>query len=209
MISLDLLLLFDTTLYCRSLSDDGSSLHASVSGALAADSAPLPDPETPSSPLSRSSAPAPTPETPPEAHSVLTSIESSDSDTDQESEYSKLQSQNINIMKEKLIELNMQEAVNESKVPKRSRKRKLPAPAATRKSSRLAAASRAEDRQMSPSGGGETSDQSAQAPAGPPTAEQPRAEQPTAGPPTARKPPAGGGLAMLGGYGSSSDDSDS
>ena len=180
-----------------------------MTGTLAADSAPLPDLETPSSPLSRSSAPAPTPETPPEVHSVLTSIESSDSDTDHESEYSKLQSQNINIMKEKLIELNMQEAVNESKVPKRSRKRKLPAPAATRKSSRLAAASRAEDRQMSPSGGGETSDQSAQAPAGPPTAEQPRAEQPTAGPPTARKPPAGGGLAMLGGYGSSSDDSDS
>ena len=208
MISLDLLLLFDTTLYCRSLSDDGSSLHASVSGALAADSAPLPDPETPSSPLSRSSAPAPTPETPPEAHSVLTSIESSDSDTDQESEYSKLQSQNINIMKEKLIELNMQEAVNESKVPKRSRKRKLPAPAATRKSSRLAAASRAEDRQMSPSGGGETSDQSAQAQAGPPPAGPPRAEQTPAGPPTARKPPASS-LAMLGGYGSSSDDSDS
>ena len=53
---------------------------------------------------------------------------------------------------------------------------------------------------MSPSGGGETSDQSVQAPAGPPTA-----EQPPAGP-----PPAGGSLAMamLGGYGSSSDDSD-
>ena len=166
-----------------------------MSGTLAADSAPLPDPETPSSPLSSSSAPAPTPETPPEAHSVLTSIESSDSDTEQESEYLKLQSQNINKMKEKLIELNIQKAVNEAKVPKESRKRKLPLPAATRKSSRLAAASMAADRQMSPSGGGETGDQSS----------QPPAEQPPAGPPPAGPPPAVGSLAMLGGYGSSSD----
>ena len=98
--------------------------------------------------------------------------------------------QNMNETKEKLIELNIQKAVNEAKVPKESRKRKLPLPAATRKSSRLAAASRAEDREMSPSGGGETGDQSS----------QPPAEQPPAGP-----PPAVGSLAMLGGYGSSSD----
>ena len=84
--------------------------------------------------------------------------------------------QNMNEMKEKLIELNIQKAVNEAK-DLQSRKRKLPLPAATRKSSRLAAASRAEDREMSPSGGGETGDQFS-----PPRAEQPRARQPRAAP---------------------------
>ena len=102
--------------------------------------------------------------------------------------------QNMNEMKEKLIELNIQKAVNEAKDSNtqdlQSRKQKLSLTAATRKSSRLAAASRAEDREMSPSGGGETGDQSSQ-----PPAEQPRAVP----------PPAVGSLAMLGGYGSSSD----